>query len=30
MWVSNHGWTGDYQLAVISMDAEEISLIDEL
>lgn len=30
MWVSNHDWAGDCQLAVISIDAEEISFIDEL
>lgn len=30
MWVSNHNWPGDYQLAVISLDADEITFIDEL
>ncbi len=28
MWVSNHVWTGDYQLAAMSIDAGEISLIE--
>ena len=30
MWVSNYDWSGDYQLAVVSIDGEEISFIDEL
>jgi Holliday junction resolvase-like predicted endonuclease len=30
MWVQNYGWTGDYQLAAISIDAEQITFIDEL
>lgn len=30
MWVQNNNWNGDYRLAVISIDGEEISFIDEL
>lgn len=30
IWVSNHNWPGDYQLAVIGLDADEITFIDEL
>lgn len=30
MWVSNHGWPGEYQLAVVSIDNEEITFVDEL
>jgi Holliday junction resolvase-like predicted endonuclease len=28
MWVHESGWTGDYQLAVISIDAGEITFLD--
>ncbi len=30
MWVSQHDWTGDYRLAVISIDGDRISLFEEL
>lgn len=30
MWVQNHDWSDDYQLAAISIDAEEITFVDEL
>jgi len=30
LWVSNHDWSGDYQLAVISVDADHITFVDEL
>lgn len=30
MWVQNHGWQGDYNLAVISIDGERITFIDEI
>lgn len=30
MWVQTHTWSGDYQLAAISIDAEEISFVDTL
>ena len=30
MWVSNHKWDGDYQLAAVGVDGEEISFVDEL
>lgn len=30
MWVSNHGWPGEYQLAAISIDGEEITYIEDL
>jgi len=30
MWVSNHQWPGEYQLAVLSIDADEITFIDDL
>ena len=29
-WVQNHGWASDYQLMVVSIDAEEITVIDDL
>lgn len=28
MWVSNHNWSGDYQLAAISIDADRITFLD--
>lgn len=28
MWVSNHDWPGDYQLAVVSIDADHITFIE--
>ncbi len=30
MWVSNKNWRGAYQLAVISIDAEEITFLEDL
>lgn len=30
MWVQNNDWSGDYNLAVISIDGEQITFIDEL
>lgn len=30
MWVSNHNWSGEYQLAAIGIDGKEITFIDEL
>jgi Holliday junction resolvase-like predicted endonuclease len=30
MWVSNHGWKHEYQLAAISIDAEQITFIDDI
>jgi len=30
MWVQQHNWAEDYQLAVISIDADHITFIDEL
>lgn len=30
MWVQNHNWSNDYRLAVISIDAHQITFIDEL
>jgi uncharacterized protein (TIGR00252 family) len=30
MWVQNHDWSGDYQLAVVSIDGEDFTFIDEL
>ena len=30
MWVQNNNWTEDYQLAAISIDANETTFIDEL
>lgn len=30
MWVQNHKWSGDYRLAVISIDGEEITLIEDI
>ncbi len=28
MWVSNNSWSGDYRLAVVSMDGQEITFIE--
>jgi putative endonuclease len=30
MWVQSNKWNGDYDLAVISIDGDQITLIDEL
>lgn len=30
MWVQNYNWSDDYQLAAISIDAEELTFIDSL
>lgn len=30
MWVQANDWTGDYRLAVVSLDADAITFIDEL
>ncbi len=30
MWVSNHSWTGEYQLVAIGIDGEEITLVEDL
>ncbi len=30
IWVSQHKWRKDYQLAVISIDGEEITFIDQI
>lgn len=30
MWVQNNKWFGDYRLAVISVDGEEITFIEDL
>ena len=30
MWVSNHEWKGEYQLAAVGVDGEEITLIEDL
>ncbi len=30
IWVSNHSWTGEYQLAAIGIDGEEITLVEDL
>jgi Holliday junction resolvase-like predicted endonuclease len=30
MWVQNYNWTGDYRLAVISIDGDKVTLIDEI
>lgn len=27
MWVSNHDWSGDYQLGVVGIDGEKITLL---
>ena len=29
-YVSSHGWTGEYQLAAIGIDGDDITFIDEL
>ena len=28
MWVNNHGWAGDYQLAAMSIDAGSINFVE--
>ncbi|MBA3758530.1 YraN family protein [Candidatus Saccharibacteria bacterium] len=30
MWISNHSWAGEYQLAAIGIDDEKITFLDEL
>lgn len=30
MWVQNHKWQGDYRLAVISIDGEVVTLIEDV
>jgi len=30
MWVSNHDWQREYQLAAIGIDGQEITFLDEL
>ncbi len=30
MWVQSNNWSGDYRLAVVSIDGGEVKLIDEL
>lgn len=30
MWVGNHEWQGEYQLAAVGIDENEITFIDEL
>lgn len=30
MWVQNQNWSGDYRLAVISIDGDEITLIEDI
>jgi Holliday junction resolvase-like predicted endonuclease len=30
VWVQDHQWTGDYRLAVVSLDGEELTFIDSL
>lgn len=30
MWVQSNSWKGDYRLAVVSIDGEQITFIDEL
>lgn len=30
MWVSNHKWVGEYQLAAIGIDGKTVTFIDEL
>ena len=30
MWVSNNNWSGEYQLAAIGIDGNEITFLDEL
>jgi Holliday junction resolvase-like predicted endonuclease len=29
MWVSNNNWSGDYQLAAVGIDGEQITFVDE-
>jgi len=30
MWVANHDWAGDYQLAVVAIDQGEITFLDSV
>lgn len=30
MWVQENDWSGDYRLAIVSVDGDDISFIDEL
>lgn len=30
MWVQNYQWGGDYQLAVISIDGEHVTLVEDV
>lgn len=30
MWVSNNRWSGEYQLAAVAIDGDEITFLDEL
>ena len=30
MWVSNHQWEGEYQLAAIGIDGGQVTFVDEL
>lgn len=30
MWIQSHNWSGEYQLAAISIDAEQITFLDEV
>lgn len=30
MWVQNESWSGDYRLAVVSIDGDEIQLIEDI
>jgi uncharacterized protein (TIGR00252 family) len=30
LWVANNDWSGDYRLAVIAIDAENITFVDEI
>ena len=30
MWVSNHGWPGEYQLAAVGIDGDELTFIEDM
>jgi Holliday junction resolvase-like predicted endonuclease len=30
MWVADHSWRGEYQLAALAIDAEEISFVEQI
>jgi len=30
MWVSNHNWQGEYQLAAVGIDGDEITFVEDL